>query len=272
MRSALVFLAGLTYAPALAAQTDARGAPVPVQEEADPGAAESGEEPDVSETEPAAKPDCPEPEPSAEDTVARDPLEGPRRGTLEKDVVLDARGFAIALRVGWGIPQGEQQTGVDAADRSLGMLPVWLDLGYRVTTHLLVGVYAHYAFAFVNACPAGADCNASDVRFGLQAQWHFGARQSIDHWVGIGTGFEIYEEEVEGVTRRFTGFEYVNLQLGEDFSLGHRLGLGPFVSVSLGEFRHLEQSMGRRRLSDEEIPASALHLWAVLGLRLSFGA
>ena len=48
------------------------------------------------------------------------------------------------------------------------------------------------------------------MRFGLQAQWHFGGRQAVDHWIGLGTGFEIYDEEVQGITRRYTGFEYAN--------------------------------------------------------------
>jgi hypothetical protein len=223
----------------------------------------------------AAAADCPAhcvpKEGERDDRPPQDPLEGRRRG-VEEDVVPDARGFSMALRVGWGIPQGDQQSGVEVGDQSLGMAPIWLDLGYRVTKHALVGVYAHYAFAFLTDCPADGNCSASDVRFGLQAQWHFGGRQAVDHWIGLGTGFEIYDEEVQGITRRYTGFELANLQFGEDFSLGHRLGLGPFVSFSLGQFTHVEQSAGSQRVSDREISRKALHLWAVFGIRLSFGA
>jgi hypothetical protein len=55
---------------------------------------------------------------------------------------------------------------------------------------------------------------------------------------------------VHGITRRYTGFEFANLQFGEDFSLGNRLGLGPFLSLSLGQFTHVEQTAGTRRMSD----------------------
>lgn len=275
MRAAWLFSTILltTAASARAAPEDA-DAPTPAAEAAEPtsptGQAESSDAEDSQHT----PPDCPKPENPVVDpehNAQPDPLEGTRRGA-EEDVVPDARGFAMALRVGWGIPQGEQQNGVDVGDRSLGILPVWLDLGYRVTKHVLVGVYAHYAFAFLRDCPADGSCSASDVRFGLQAQWHFGARHAVDHWIGLGAGFEIYDEEVQGITRRYTGFEFANLQFGEDFSLGNRLGLGPFLSLSLGQFTHVEQTAGKRRLSDQEIAPKTLHLWAVIGLRLSFGA
>ena len=275
MRAAwLVFMVVSTTAGMARAQLEQADARDPVAREAPtPSSDEPAEAKEAAATG-QPPPGCPEPENPVvdpENSAHQDPLERRRRGA-EEDVVPDARGFAMALRVGWGIPQGEQQDGVDVGARSLGILPVWLDLGYRVTKHVLVGVYAHYAFAFLHSCPDGGSCSASDVRFGLQAQWHFGARHAVDHWIGLGAGFEIYDEEVQGITRRYTGFEFANLQFGEDFSLGNRLGLGPFLSLSLGQFTHVEQTSGTRLVSDEEIAKKTLHLWAVIGLRLSFGA
>jgi hypothetical protein len=216
--------------------------------------------------------DCPCPTPEAEPAPPPDPLEGQRSTAVHKDVVPEARGFTIALRVGWAMPHGEEQRGRDLNDAVVGLAPIWLDLGYRVTDNLMVGVYAHYAFAVPQSCRGDGSCVGSDVRFGLQGQWHFGARQSTDHWVGLGTGFEIYEEEIAGVTRRFTGYEFVNAQFGEDWSLGHRLGIGPFVSLSLGKFTAVYVQESNGATTDLEISDKTLHGWALLGVRLSFGA
>lgn len=222
----------------------------------------------------AAPPTGPSPSPHQEsDTDAgKDPIEGQGVPIEQKDIALTRRGVAIALRSGWGIPQGQRVKGFDLADASIGMVPVWLDLGYRFTDSLLVGIYAQYAFGIVRRCPRDLPCNASDLRFGFQAQWHFGARESIDHWVGIGTGFEIYDEDVAGTTQRFGGYEFVNLQVGEDLSLGRRFGLGPFVTWSLGKFTGVQRGPSDSRLQDFDISERALHSWVIIGLRLSYGA
>jgi hypothetical protein len=216
---------------------------------------------------------CPKPEPDQEKVGARDPLEGTREPPIDSDVIPHRTGFAIALRTGWAIPQGDVEKGVSLAESVVGAVPFWLDLGYRATDQLLFGVYMQYAHVFVRDCAGPSGCNASDVRFGFQAQWHFGAREAIDHWVGIGTGFEIYDEDVGDTSRRLAGYELVNLQAGEDLSLGRRFGLGPFVSISLGKFTTVQ-----RFASDDSAPigadvaATGLHTWVVIGLRFSFGA
>jgi hypothetical protein len=210
--------------------------------------------------------------PESENATDKDPIEGPRAGVAQQDIQLSRRGLAMALRVGWGIPQGQRERGFDLADSTIGMVPVWLDLGYRFTDSLLVGIYAQYAFALPRRCPFARDCNASDVRFGFQAQWHFGARDAIDHWIGIGTGFEIYDEDVSGMAQRFGGYEFVNLQVGEDFSLGRRFGLGPFATLSIGKFTGVQHGPSEGPLQDFEISARSLHFWVIFGLRLSYGA
>jgi hypothetical protein len=217
---------------------------------------------------PAAAQTAREPEPEA----GKDPIEGPATRVEQKDIALSRRGIAMALRSGWGIPQGQSVSGEDLAAASIGIVPVWLDLGYRFTDSLLVGIYAQYAFGVVRHCPGGLPCNASDLRFGFQAQWHFGARDSVDHWVGLGTGFEIYDQDVAGMTARFGGYEFVNLQGGEDFSLGRRFGLGPFVTWTLGQFTGVQRGPSDSRLQEFDIAKRALHSWVIIGLRFSYGA
>jgi len=214
-----------------------------------------------------------EPDPSRQVTPApKDPLEGRHSPVAQSDVIPDRSGFAIALRTGWGIPQGKLDGGQDLSAESAGMVPIWLDLGYRLTTPLTLGVYAHYAFSLPRICPETGTCNASDVRFGFQAQWHFGIRDTIDHWVGAGAGFEIYDEDLAGATQRLGGVEFFNLQFGEDFSLGKRFGLGPFLSVSLGKFTSMQRGAPGARPVESKVPVPDLHTWVVIGLRLSFGA
>jgi hypothetical protein len=192
-----------------------------------------------------------------------------------EDVVPDARGFELGLRLGWAIPQGETVRGKDLAKTVHGAVPFWLDVGYRVAPPLVVGLYAQYAYVIVSGC--ATSCHSSDVRFGVQVQWHFGERGSADHWIGLGLGYELLSEEFEdtaGDTHEgvLSGIEFVNLQFGEDLPLGHGFSLGPFVSASLGKFL-LDSRLQSPGLapSDDEIPNRSFHVWVVLGARLAFG-
>jgi len=226
-----------------------------------------------AEAEQEEKQDCPEPEPEKDKRYETDPFEGDRDPPGESDVIPSRTGFAIALRTGWAIPQGDIEQGSSLAEGVVGAIPFWLDLGFRATDELMIGVYMQYAHVFVRECAGPSGCNASDVRFGFQAQWHFGVRDAIDHWVGIGAGFEIYDEDVGDTARRLAGYELANLQAGEDISLGRRFGLGPFVSLSLGKFTTGQRFGGSGTAPVEfEISRTALHTWVILGLRFSFGA
>jgi len=211
-------------------------------------------------------------EPGSSTGYPEDPLERRPSRPAQADVVPNPAGLAIALRSGWAIPQGERESGSDLDDDVVGNVPVWLDLGYRLGNHLWLGVYAMYAFTFPTDCPASSICNASDVRFGLQVQWHFGERHGIDHWVGIGTGFEILEIETDEGFRRFGGYEFVNLQAGEDFSLGRRFALGPFTSVSIGKYTGIREGESGSDVIESDIAKRTFHVWVTIGLRLSFGA
>ena len=145
------FLVLLTRAAPVAAQDAAE--PDPSAENADPVSAAAGAEEQAPKDAAAARTcpaHCVPREGEQDDRPPQDPLEGPRRG-VEEDVVPDARGFSMALRIGWGA--WAAQSGIEVADQSLGMAPVWLDLGYRVTKHALVGVYAGYRVRVFDRLP-----------------------------------------------------------------------------------------------------------------------
>src|SRR5688572_29409512 len=74
-------------------------------------------------------PRAPDPEPNAD--AGKDPIEGSSTLVEQKDIALSRRGLMMALRTGWGIPQGQMVEGFDLARASTGIVPVWLDLGYR---------------------------------------------------------------------------------------------------------------------------------------------
>jgi hypothetical protein len=206
-----------------------------------------------------------------------------------------AGGFELGARVGYGIPLGETDDGYDLSDGIAGMIPLQLDVGYRVTSALSLGGYLMYGFGFAGddisrSCDevddfpgVSASCYTHDVRLGIQALYHFSPKKNLDPWLGVGLGYEWLTlgfelsgggEEVDmSVTGK--GFEFINLQGGLDFTLTPGFALGPFLSFSVGQYSSSSSSCSGSLCEgsdsgDGDIDDKALHHWLLLGIRGTF--
>jgi hypothetical protein len=191
------------------------------------------------------------------------------------------QGLSFGLRTGWSIPIGSLEKNDSMRSNFTGMVPFWLDGGYRLSKHLYLGAYFQLGPVFVNddVC-RNLSCSAYDLRFGINAHWHF--KWSIaggtwagrfDPWLGIGSGYE-------GATVRLStplgarssetryGFEYGNIQLGGDYQ-GSEWRLGAFASLSAAQYARLsrDQPDGSSAYSIEHPTA---HLWLTFGVRFQY--
>jgi hypothetical protein len=196
-------------------------------------------------------------------------------------------GFEIGARLGYGIPfgqlEGEDET--DLSEGISGMVPIQLDLGYRLMPELMLGGYLQYGFGFAaddlsDSCDRQElDCSVSVMRLGLQAQYHFAPSEQLDPWLGAGIGYEWFTITLDGeraeADASLHGFEFLSLQGGFDFNVKDGLGIGPFASFSLAQYgsASLEcEGAGCREDDDdsESIDDKAMHHWLVLGIRGTF--
>jgi len=179
----------------------------------------------------------------------------------------------VGLRLGYGLPMGESAKGAKMSDGISGMIPIWLDLGYMVTPNIMVGLYAQYGLVMVKNCPDGADCSGSDIRVGLQGQYHLSPAESMDPWFGLGVGYEMASTKVSAggaeTTGTLSGLEFANIQAGADFKAGP-LAVGPFLSFSLGQYSKakVETPAGS---ADGDITDKAMHQWLVIGVKGTMG-
>lgn len=198
----------------------------------------------------------------------------------------DATGFEAGLRVGYGIPLGKAtgDAGDDLNRGIAGQIPLWLDVGYRVSPNVFVGLYTHYGIGFVGddidmACQQSSQisCSASDVRLGLQLHYHVSPAENVDPWIGPGIGYEWLSLGFEGAGASFSttasGFEFLNVQGGVDFAPAEHFYLGPFVSFSLDQYFDISvDCSGAIPCMDlasiaGDIPDKSLHEWLVFGVR-----
>ncbi|MBZ4419842.1 hypothetical protein [Myxococcus sp. RHSTA-1-4] len=142
-------------------------------------------------------------------------------------------------------------------DASSVSLPVLLELGYRVSPRLYLGVWGSYEKVFLKtsdkSCPEGFDCSSWQWRFGPEVQYHFSPGAGFDPWVGLGVGLEIARTDLDGelevpvpgvgtvpagaeVSLTDRGPTYARLTVGGDARLTRGVFLGPILTVSIGSY------------------------------------
>jgi len=195
-------------------------------------------------------------------------------GAVDTSAPPDAGGkIKLGLRVGYMLPMGDAYDGPGGkmSDGISGGIPLWLDLGYMVTPNIMVGLYASYAFLMLasdvkDACDAASvDCSASQLRFGLQGQYHLSPGESMNPWFGLGVGMEMVDVKRGDVKGGYSGLEFANLQGGADFKVGSSMAVGPFVSFSLGQYSKTTGDNGA------DIDKKAMHQWLTIGIKGTMG-
>jgi len=191
-------------------------------------------------------------------------------------------GFSVGLRTGFGFPLGDRAD-VQGQKDSLGsnfsgLLPLWLDAGYRISKVFYVGAYFQYGFLFVpdSACPPGRQidgCSGHDIRVGPSVHFHIVPDGGFDPWVGLGLGYEAATFSVHGVeqtaSRTNAGFEFANVQLGADVHPIFGIDWGPFVSFSIDEYTTETQNLPVGDSKTYKLPSPTIHYFLVLGMRVA---
>lgn len=199
-------------------------------------------------------------------------------------------GFSGGLRLGLGVPLGKAGEDPFGVERELSDLtpwraPVWVDVGYAVSGAATIGAYAQIGSGAAGDSCQG-DCDWSDVRAGVQAEWRFVPGAALNPWLGVGLGWEWLSfrqliraevpdgmggtEPVSGrVSERFGGPEAM-LQGGVDFQIEDALRIGPYASATLSQY--LTDSFECTPATDlcpadSSLDGSAFHSWIGVGLR-----
>lgn len=179
------------------------------------------------------------------------------------------KGFEVGLRTGYALGLGSlagsaSGDGASMSDFTPGMIPFQVDVGYRFDGNWFAGAYFQYGIGFIKdeACGGGASCSATDLRFGIEGQYHLMPGNQIDPWVGLGVGYEsVGVSASEGglsISTSVTGLEFANLSLGGDYRVSPNLGVGPYLGLTVGQYSSA---------FDTDIPEKALHMWLSIGVR-----
>ncbi len=198
-----------------------------------------------------------------------------RAGAQVPPIPAPPQGPSLGARVAWGFPAGNIVSGESLSGALSGALPLQLDLSWRFDRHFSAGFLFSYAPGFVNACPPGDSCSGRSTGFGLQAIYTLDPAGALRPWLGIGVGYQWLklEQTSAGIVYAdtFSGFQWVDLQVGGDLSLTSRLWVGPYAAMTFATFSDVSASAGGLAGSGS-IPSGdrRLHEWIVVGLRATY--
>jgi hypothetical protein len=190
-------------------------------------------------------------------------------------------GFTFAGRIGASIPYGDSYrtaTGgtVALAGSTTASIPFQLDAGVTLGRRYFVGAYGQYRIGLLKSgtCLEGLSCSEDGVRVGGEFIYSFGtSRTGIGAWVGIGSGWEwsTSRSALTGTSASvtFSGWEFVQLQVGFDAWLSQVMKVGFYASGSLGQFSRVSVEGGTGS-EDVSLAGRTLHGWFEMGFKTTF--
>jgi hypothetical protein len=183
--------------------------------------------------------------------------------------------FASAYNQGWGNLTDNQSIagrtfgGRQVQDVAGAGLQFELDLGWRATPSLAVGVYGTIA-GYTNQTPVNGT-NFRSLTTGIQGQWFMRPYHSFNPWVTLGTAYRAswLVPEIGGNTSRH-GWEVARVQIGTDFRLAPAISIAPYVAGDLNLMFSENPPFGESRSLDGT-PTYATFTAGILG-RFDVGA
>jgi hypothetical protein len=191
-------------------------------------------------------------------------------------------GFQMALRTGYAIPMGKANGGVrgDMSNLFAGQVPLFLEIGGKVNRYLFIGGYLGLGFGgtagdLKTICESsGTTCVAIGARFGAEIQYHILPDRMANPWIGYGIGYESTGVSMSSGGQTGTisdnGFEFAHFMGGVDFRLSRAFGIGPFLGLSIGQYRRYHYEVTGSPTQDGDIVEKATHEWFSAGVRAVF--
>jgi hypothetical protein len=216
---------------------------------------------------------------AAAGTVAATSPAAPASDTLATTTPVvnpNATRFEASIRVGFSLPLGNT-SGNDVAlsDAAKFTIPIGVDIGARIGGVVFVGGYFQYGLfgsPSSSLCSGGASCSSNTVRLGGEVLFHPLGNARLDPWFGVGTGWEWLNVNASGsggsASAQYSGWEFVNLQVGLDFALGSAVKLGPYATFSIGQYSTASLSGSGGTISGD-VTNKTVHEWLSFGLRFT---
>jgi hypothetical protein len=212
--------------------------------------------------------------------AAADNDEDPFAPEDDQPVPASENGPELGLRLGLTSGSGGFEPGNRLSSSVVGMLPLWVDAGYRLYDRWFVGFYWQYSLG-LRSRASRAECEScvhSGIRYGLQVNYSVLRGQYAHVWAGLGVGHQSFET-VDEQTKRgtaYAGWEPISLHIGSAWRPTLGVEIGPFFSVAyttVGTRSSVCYAPDRKACPPEaetSLPQGGSIWWNTVGIRASF--
>jgi|GEM_PF-6275390 len=198
--------------------------------------------------------------------------------TLAEEPVEPEAGFprwlALSARGGYLMPGGRTDDSPEPFylyEVYKGLFAAIIEPTVRLGSHLEVGPWVQLAHAQMRIrCSADGVCSGSNLRFGLQGNYHWKPEGPFNPWAGVALGYEKAAFSLGGADVTYSGPE-ATLQAGFDRHFGGNFWAGLFVSATGGRYSTLDVDLSTGSGS-ESLRERTLHLWVGFGFRVRVAA
>jgi hypothetical protein len=144
---------------------------------------------------------------------------------------LRAGHFALAPGLALLVPFGSLDAQASQSDVAGPSLALTLDLGLGISRTTMLGLWGHgSSLSTVDDC---SGCSASTFAGGAFVRYHLVQGLRFDPWMSAGIGVRSTKLDTD-TSARYTGVDWLRLEVGGDWYPWSNIGFGPFLSFHLG--------------------------------------
>jgi hypothetical protein len=180
----------------------------------------------------------------------------------------------VGLQFAYGLPGGRLERGSFISDTTPGILPLQLDVAYRLGNSVAIAAYGVYGFVVPSLCSGGKDCAASighDVSVGVRGRYYLPRAGPISPRIDLGVGYEWFESKLsdKGTTssRSYRGPVLGSIEVFGNLLRSSPWMLGPALGASFGVFAARTLEAGAWS-SSAPVDRTQAHGCFVLGVRV----
>ncbi len=191
--------------------------------------------------------------------------------------------LTFGARIGYSIPTGSLVKDYSLSKEMSGALPIQLEVLYRITPQIHAGAYFSYGPGFAGSdfsqLTAGQSASLSQIRYGVEGQYHFATDpDAMDPWGGITLGMESAHASTSADSAgnsssvAASGFMF-GLEGGVSWMVREALRVGPYLGLAIGSYgsESVTQTQGgASSSSSQDITETAIHTWITLGVAGTF--
>jgi len=126
-----------------------------------------------------------------------------------------------------------------------------LDAGIGLSRYVAVGLFGSFA-GYTRGDSCGTSCSGRALSIGPFVRYHLSQGLRFDPWLSLGAGYrQLSFESASGQRQKFSGVEWLRLELGADYYAFSGFAVGPYGALGLSSYNQRPAGAGSASVNTE---------------------